>query len=101
MQDPDRLQIELVGAQVGFGHAQVAQDVGEPSDARPHRPAQTQPHGVGDLRMQVLGRLAEQRERAVEEGGMLDPVLGEGLESRGGAARAGRSSPRLRPEAGP
>ena len=81
MQYPDRLEVEAVGAQVGFGHAQVAQDVGEPTDARPDRPAQAQPHGVGDLRAQVLGRLAEERERAVEEGGMLDPVLGEGLKA--------------------
>ena len=91
MQDADRLEVELVGAPVGFDHAEVVQDVGEPSDARPDRPAQAQPHGVGDLCSQVVGRLAQERERAVEEGGMLDPVVGERLEAAaeplGGVAR--------------
>ena len=29
MRDSNRLQVELVGAQVGAGHTQVAQDTGE------------------------------------------------------------------------
>lgn len=39
----------------------------------------------------MLGRLAQERERAVEEGRMLDAVVGEGLEAAaeplGGVAR--------------
>jgi hypothetical protein len=81
MQDSDRLEVELVGAQVGVGHAEVVQDTGEPSDARPRRPAEAHPDGVGELRSQVLGRLAEERERAVEERWMLDAIVGERLES--------------------
>lgn len=91
MQDSDRLEVELVGEQVGLGHAQVVQDTGEPSDACPRRPAEAHPHGVGELDSQALGRLAKQRERAVEERRMLDPVVGERLESAaqtlGGFAR--------------
>ena len=81
MQDSDRLEVELVGVPVGFDHAEVVQDGGKPSGAGPDRPAQAQPHGVGNLCSQLLDRLAEQRERAVEEGGMRDPVVGERLEA--------------------
>jgi hypothetical protein len=35
--------LELVGAQAGVSHAQVVQDTGEPSGARPRRPAQGAP----------------------------------------------------------
>ncbi len=81
MQDPDRLQVEIVGAQFGFRHAEFVEDVDEPSDARPERSAQPQPHGVGDLCSQVVDGLAQQRQRAVEECGMFDPVVGEGLKA--------------------
>ena len=81
MQHPDRLEVELVGAQVGLGHVQVAQDTGEPSDPRPHRPAQAHPNAVGHLRLQLPGRLSHERQRAVEEGRMLNAVVGKGLEA--------------------
>ena len=81
MQDPNCLEVELVGAQVGFGDVQVAQDVGEPSDARSRRAAQAEPHGVGYLRSEFRGWLAQERERAVEERRMLDAVVGETLEA--------------------
>ena len=91
MQDADRLKVKLVGTQVGVGDAQVAQDAGQPSDARPRLPAQTQPHGVGELCSQGLDRLTKERERAVEERRMLDAVIGKRLESAaepvGGFAR--------------
>ncbi|MDQ6821534.1 MAG: hypothetical protein M3076_14575 [Actinomycetota bacterium] len=81
MQDPDRLEVELVRVHVGFDHAEVVKDIGEPAGARPDRPPQAQPHGVRDLCPQVFGWLAEERECAVEEGGMLDAVFGESLEA--------------------
>ena len=40
MQHPDRLEVELVRVPVGFEHPEVVQDGGEPSGARPDRPAQ-------------------------------------------------------------
>ena len=92
MEDADRLEVELVGVLVGLGDAELVEDAGEPSDARPDRLAEPQPHGVGDLLAQVLGRLAHERERAVEEGGMLDAVVGERLEA---AAKALGSVARL------
>ena len=60
MQNSYRLEVELVGVPVGFDHAEVVQDGGEPPDARPDRPAQAQPHGVGDLCSQVFGGLAHE-----------------------------------------
>jgi hypothetical protein len=60
MQDPDRLEVELVRVPFGFCHAQVVEHVGEPSDAHPDLPAQAQPHGVGDLCAQVAGGLADE-----------------------------------------
>jgi hypothetical protein len=81
MQDADRLEVELIGAKVGLGHLEVAQDIGEPTNPRADRPDQAQPHDLGDLRLQVSGWLADEGERAVEEGGMLDGVVGKRLEA--------------------
>jgi len=81
VQNSDCLEIELVGALVGVGCAEFAEDVGEPSDARPDRLPESKPHGVGDLRSQVAGRPAQERERTIEKSGMGDAVVREGLEA--------------------
>ena len=76
MQDPDRLEVELVGPQLRLGDAEIIQNVGEPSDPGRGRLAQAQQHDVGDLLLQLRG-LADEGERAVEKGGMRDAVVGE------------------------
>ncbi len=81
MEDPNRLQVELVGAQLRVGDSELPQHVGEPLDARPNRTAQAQPNVARELRLEVVGRLAQERERTVEEGGIRDSVVGERFEA--------------------
>ena len=80
MQDPDRLEVQLVGAQLGLGDAEVMQDIGEPADPGRRRLAQAQQHDVGDLLLQLRG-LADEGERAIKERGVLDAVVGKRLEA--------------------